>query len=93
MYNFSYSFLDPVSKFLITTGWNGDAVTKSELMDLSELGNYQCPDWIDYPIPVASAIGGLLGTRAIICSGGGDECYVISRKKAELFQRYTSILL
>ena len=57
-------------------------------MDLSELGNYQCSDWVDYPITIRGATGGLLGTSPIICGGGGlpitDKCYVINKKKAKL---------
>ena len=83
-----------VSKFLITTGWGGGKiVTKSEIIDLSELGNYQCPDWVDYPIEVDGATGGLLGTIPIICSGEypvTDECYKITAKEAVLVVKMTT---
>ena len=74
-----------VSKFLITTGLgNGDIVTKSEIIDLSEVGKYQCSNWIDYPIDVDQATGGLLGTNAVVCGGypATDECYKITSKQA-----------
>ena len=83
-----------VSKFLITTGFNGEGgfVTKSEIIDLSELGNYQCPDWGDYPIEVGGATGGLLGTIPIICGGflHTDECYKITAKEAVLVVKMTT---
>ena len=57
------------------------------MIDLSELGNYDCNDWADYPISVYGATGGLLGTSPIICGGCcpiTDKCYVINKKKAKL---------
>ena len=80
------------SKFLITTGWNGNYVTKSEIIDLSKLGNYQCPDWVDYPIEVQGATGGLLGTIPIICGGypATDECYKITAKEVVLVVKMTT---
>ena len=44
---------------------------KSEIIDLSELGNYICPDWVDHPIRVYGATGGLLRSAPVVC--GGDE--------------------
>ena len=77
-----------VSKFLITTGdGNGGYVTKSEIVDLSEVGKYQCSNWIDYPIQVAYATGGLLGSNAVVCGGypAFDECYKMSSKQTIKF--------
>ena len=59
------------------------------MVEFSELGNYECPDWNDFPIRVNDGIGGLLGTNIIICGGHTpwdvtDDCYAISAKKAEL---------
>jgi hypothetical protein len=76
-----------VSKFLITTGYAGGAfVTKSEIIDLSEVGKYQCSNWIDYPIDVYDATGGLLGSNAVVCGGEAtDECYKITSEQAIKF--------
>ena len=78
-----------VSKFLITTGLGGGGdVTKSEIIDFSEVGKYQCSNWIDYPIDVEGATGGLLGTHAVLCGGGypaTDECYKITSKETIKF--------
>ena len=85
-----------VSKFLITTGY-GD-VTKSEIIDFSEVGKYQCSNWIDYPIDVEHTTGGLLGTNIVVCGGdypigttandasiATDECYKITSKQTVKF--------
>ena len=63
-----------------------------EMIDMSESGNYQCLKWIDYPIAVAGASGGLLGTNAIVCGGDSintqglgsitDDCYKITATEA-----------
>ena len=68
------------SKFLITTGSSftsgfKDKVElqdKSEIIDLSELGNYICPDWVDHPIRVYGATGGLLRSAPVVCGGGTE---------------------
>ena len=62
------------------------------MIDLSELGNYQCFDWVDYPIPVYGATGGLLGSNPVVCGGWPytDECYKISAKKADLVVKMTT---
>ena len=59
------------SKFLITTGvedgvnwedkstddvWHTDHKPRSEIIDMSESGNYICHDWVDYPIAVHSML-------------------------------------
>ena len=61
------------------------------MIDMSELGNFMCPDWNDFPIGVIYATGGLLGTSPIICGGYSysiagptDECYIINSTKVEL---------
>ena len=67
-----------VSKFLITTGWHGhNPMRISEVIDLSVSGNYKCPDWVDNPIAVHGATGGLLGTTLITCGGWpfSNKCY------------------
>ena len=49
------------------------------------MGNFQCPDWVEYPIDVYYATGGLVGKEAVICGGGfptTDECYKITANKA-----------
>ena len=50
-----------VSKFVIISGSTRDSfpVTKSEVVDLSLLENYQCVDWAD-SVGVYAATGGLL---------------------------------
>ena len=58
-----------VTKFLITTGYPPSQTVKSEILDLSNSGNQQCPDWVDYPISVEAASGLLIGEKAIICGG------------------------
>ena len=49
---------------------------KSEIIDLSELGNYNCPDWVDYPslgvYGVHGATGGLLKSAPVVCGGGTE---------------------
>lgn len=64
-----------------------DFVTKSEILDLSTSGNYQCPDWIDYPISVSKAAGGFLGKNPVICGGHpvDDQCYSISSNAVDFF--------
>ena len=34
---------------------------KSEVLDLSLPGNYECFKWLDYPISVQGAVGGFIG--------------------------------
>ena len=46
---------------------------KSEIIDLSELGNYICPDWVDHPIGVYRATGGLLRSAPVVCGGGTES--------------------
>ena len=86
---FSLLFSVTVSKFLITTGYgDGFYLTKSEIIDFSEVGKYQCSNWIDYPIGVNHATGGLLGTNIVVCGGGDpatDECYKITSKETIKF--------
>ena len=49
-------------------------MTKFEVVELSVEGNYhKCPDWIDYPLYLNRATGGLLGETPIICGGGSDH--------------------
>ena len=55
---------------------------------MSISGNYQCPDWVDYPIAVYGAAGGLLEGIPIICGGKNiayttDKCYKITAKNNE----------
>ena len=90
-------FFPTVSKFLITTGRTGLSgfVTESEMIDLSESGNYQCSNWIDYPIGVQRATGGLVGDLAVICGGWSgidaiDECYKVTANKAVLLGKMTT---
>ena len=48
------------------------------------MGNFQCPDWVEYP-DAEYATGGLVGKEALICGGGflaTDECYKIMANKA-----------
>ena len=79
-----------VSKFLITTGGTtGYAkVKKSEILDFSEKNEFQCADWVDYPIDVYDATGGLVGQVPVICGGDSgdslfhDECYKVTGNKA-----------
>ena len=49
----------------------------SEVIDLSVSGNYKCPDWVDNPIAVHGATGGLLGTTLVTCGGWpfSNKCY------------------
>ena len=62
------------------------------MIDLSISGNYLCPDWVDNPISVWAATGGLLGKIPIICGGysdasgsGIDECHSINKGNVEFF--------
>ena len=86
-----------VSKFLITTGMttNKDYATKSEILDFSEEKNFQCFDWVDYPIDIFRATGGLVGHIAVICGGRyvgnrHDECYKVTQNKAVLLGKMTT---
>ena len=72
------------SKFLITSGESGHhiPITKSEMIDLSELGNHICSNWADYPLAVFGSFGGLVGKNPIVCGGQPslgfspvDDCY------------------
>ena len=67
------------------------------MIDLSEIGMYLCRDWVDFPIGVDSATGGLIGTTPIICGGWSDiyasdtdECYIINAKKVEPFGKMST---
>ena len=58
-----------------------------EMIDLSISGNYQCPYWVNYPIAIHGAIGGLLEGIPIICGGlnhayTSNKCYKITSKKS-----------
>ena len=55
------------------------------MIDLSEQGNFQCFDWLDYPINVVGAYGGLIGSHPVVCGGypAIDECYKMSARKAD----------
>ena len=71
-----------VTKFLIATGedTNLNPVTTSELIDLSLDDDDQCFNWVDYPLELFGAYGGLLGNTPLICGGETfsqriDECY------------------
>ena len=81
-----------VSKFLITTGSPESQAVKSEILDLSNSGNQQCPLWMDYPINVLGATGALIGEKAIICGGDPytDECHVITATNAQLLSKMTN---
>ena len=82
------NFAFPVSKFLIVSGRIGGAYDESiEMIDLSISGNYQCPNWVNYPIAIFGAIGGLLEGIPIICGGSNfaytsNKCYTITSKKS-----------
>ena len=82
------NFTFPVSKFLIVSGRIGGAYDETiEMIDLSISGNYQCPNWVNYPIAIFGAIGGLLEGIPIICGGSNyaytsNKCYTITSKKS-----------
>ena len=76
-----------VTKFLIATGLDTDEhpVSTSELIDLSLNNDDQCFNWVDYPLDVSGATGGLLGNTPLICgvyvfssSKKIDECYSLN---------------
>ena len=77
-----------VSKFLITTGKTTgyDYIKKSEILDISDQKKFQCADWVDYPIGVYGATGGLVGQVPVICGGWSsgyiDDCYKVTGNKA-----------
>ena len=87
-----------VSKFLITTGFNNDdgQIKKSEILDFSEKNKYQCADWVDYPIDVYDATGGLVGQVPVICGGVSysygyiDDCYKVTGNKAVFLGKMTT---
>ena len=39
----------------------GYILLNSEVLDLSLPGNYECFEWLDYPISVQGAVGGFIG--------------------------------
>ena len=60
------------------------------MVDLSISGNYQCPLWVNLPIAIHGAIGGLLDGIPIICGGTNlaytsNKCYKIESKKSNEF--------
>ena len=74
-----------VTKFLIATGadTNFMPVSTSELIDLSLDDDDQCFNWVDYPLELYGATGGLLGNTPLICGGWSfgqyiDECYSLN---------------
>ena len=84
-----------VSKFLIATGlttgrYYGDQnyVTKSKILDFSEEKNFQCLDWIDYPMDAYRVSGGLVGNIAVIC--GEYECYKVIQNNTVLLGKMKS---
>ena len=65
-----------------------DYVKKSEVHEFSDQKKFQCADWLDYPIDVYVATGGLVGQVPVICGGESssfvyhDECYKVTGNKA-----------
>ena len=58
------------------------------MIDLSISGNYHCPYWVNYPIAIHGAIGGLLEGIPIICGGvnyayTSKNCYKMTSEKTE----------
>ena len=58
------------------------------MIDLSISGNYHCPYWVNYPIGIHGAIGGLLEGEPIICGGFNNaytskNCYEITSKRSD----------
>ena len=91
--NRTYKFSFTVSKFLITTGESDTGtITKSEVIDLSISGNFLCDDWVDYPIGLSYAVGGLLGTTPVVCGGWPytDKCYKLTAKNAVMVATMTT---
>ena len=79
-----------VTKFLIATGkdTNNNPVSTSELIDLSLDDDDQCFNWVDYPLELSGATGGLLGNTPLICGGESfgqriDECYSLNGETAK----------
>ena len=70
------------SKLLVTTGIDGNYVTKSEVLDLLD-PKVRCDPWVDYPMGVFGAVGTLIQNKMIICGGSSSEidaitnCYVL----------------
>ena len=66
----------------------------SELIDLSSDDDDQCFNWVDYPLELYAATGGLLGNTPLICGGKlpgiqlhgltqpVDECYSLNGDKS-----------
>ena len=69
----------------------GGAYEKTiEMTDLSISGNYQCLNWVNYPIAIHGAIGGLLEGKPIICGGTAsaytsNKCYKMTSKQSYQF--------
>ena len=67
---------------MTSVGYTTDHVRKSEILEISEKNKFQCSDWVDYPMDVWGATGGLVGSMPIIC--GGRTCYNVTANKAVL---------
>ena len=74
---------------MTSVGYTTDHVRKSEILEISEKTKFQCSDWVDYPMDVWGATGGLVGSIPIIC--GGRTCYNITANKAVLLGKMTSM--
>ena len=97
------------SKFLIVTGekinenWDEweltSLATESEIIDLSELGNYICPDWVEYSNGLTAATGGSIGSNAVVCGGedskgpNGFRNEVLAKKIDNLLHIYKTYML
>ena len=84
-----------VTKFLITSGEPRSKAVKSEILDLSDSGNQQCPEWPNYPLEVFGATGGLIGGKVIICGGccpATDKCHVLTKTKSKFLTTMTIFL-
>ena len=53
---------------------------------MSDKNKFQCADWLDYPIDLYGATGGLVDQVPVICGGWShvdfDDCYKITANKA-----------
>ena len=75
-----------VTKFLITSGSPKSKAVKSEVIDLGQSGNKQCPDWPNFPSIVEGATGSLISGKPTICGGSypyTDICFVILNSESQ----------
>ena len=79
--------------FLITSGSPRSRAVKSEVIDLGQSGNKQCPDWPNFPTEVRGATGSLISGKPTICGGTfptTENCFVLSNSESQFLTSMTA---